>query len=208
MFSRLILLLPGYIDYKKFTNFFNDNDYIVAVDGGIEHSTLLNITPNLWIGDFDSCEIDSKDRFSHIPIEEFPTDKDYLDTELALLKAKTLNVTQCAMIGGIGGRLDHQFGLFMILMENSTLNFIHTDGHTELYSLNNCTKKTIPARNFKNLSIIPITEIKNVNITGVKWPLSNTNLHPGKGFSLSNQPIEHTIHYSQEEGLGWLILTH
>ena len=206
MYSRLVLLLPGPINYKKFNNFFTESDYIIAVDGGIEHSTSLNVTPHLWVGDFDSCKKESKQYFTHIPKEEFPTDKDYLDTELALLKAKELNLKHCAMIGGMGGRLDHQLGLFMILMANPELNFIHTDGETEMHSLNHQILREISAENYQNLSIIPITELTDVSISGVRWPLSNAHLLPGKGFSLSNKPIEKTIQYSQNSGIGWLIL--
>lgn len=207
MFSRLVLLLPGSIDYTQFNNFFNHNDYIIAVDGGIEHSLPLKIKPNLWVGDFDSCQQNSRTIFADIPTEEFSIDKDYLDTELALNKAKELNISECVMLGGIGGRLDHQMGLFMILLNYSELRFTHTDGQTCLYSLNNQTALNITAKTAKHLSIIPITELKNVSISGVKWPLDKISLLPGKGLSISNEPIRENIIYSQENGLGWLILS-
>lgn len=207
MYSRLVLLLPGPINYKKFNNFFTESDYIIAVDGGIEHSTSLNVIPKLWVGDFDSCEKKSLEDFSMIPKEEFPTDKDYLDTELALLKAKELNLYTCAMVGGIGGRLDHQFGLFMMITSHPELAFLHTNGDTTLHSLNNKTQKEIQSHGFKYLSILPITPLVDVTISSVRWPLNNVDLSPGKGFSLSNQPVASIVHYSQQDGLGWLILT-
>ncbi len=207
MFSRLILLLPGAINYAKFNHFFQKNDYIIAVDGGIEHSSQLNIEPHLWVGDFDSCKLESKTLFAHIPTEAFPTDKDFLDTELALTKAQVLNLNQCVMIGGTGGRLDHQLSLFMILVNHPDLQFIHTDGDTELYSLNHTIKRRIAVNSFKHVSIIPITTLENVSITNVKWPLNNVVLAPGKGLSISNEPTEKFIHYSQNKGLGWLVLT-
>lgn len=207
MYSRLILLLPGDIDSTRFQNFFHPNDYIIAVDGGIEHITSLNIKPNLWIGDFDSCSPESKIIHSAIPTEAFPIDKNFLDTELALSKALELNVDNCVLIGGIGGRLDHQFALFMLLNQHSSLNILHTNGRTELHSLNNHIHKNINAQYFKYLSIIPITTLENVMIDGVKWPLHNATLTTGAGLSVSNQPINNTIHYSQNNGLGWLILT-
>ena len=205
MFSRLVLLLPGTVNYAKFEHFFQKNDYIIAVDGGIEHSEPLNITPHLWVGDFDSCQ--SEMQFAHIPTEVFPTDKDLLDTEIALNKTKDLSIHNCVMIGGMGGRLDHQLSLFMLLINHPELHFVHTDGDTELYSLNNAIERTIEANSYKHVSIIPITELENVTISNVKWPLKNVLLKPGKGFSISNEPIEPYIHYSQEKGLGWLILT-
>lgn len=206
MFSRLVLLLPGMVNYTKFNHFFQKNDYIIAVDGGIEHCLSLNIEPHLWVGDFDSCKLESKTQFAHIPIEAFPTDKDFLDTELALTKAQTLNIHECVMIGGIGGRLDHQLSLFMLLTHHPKLQFIHTNGDTELYSLNHKIERMIDSDAFKYVSIIPITPLEGVSITNVKWPLHNVTLVPGKGLSVSNAPTEKTIHYSQNQGLGWLIL--
>lgn len=206
MYSRLVLLLPGTVNYEKFDHFFQENDYIIAVDGGIEHSLPLNIEPHLWVGDFDSCKLESKTQFSHIPIEAFPTDKDFLDTELALTKAQTLDINQCTMIGGIGGRLDHQLSLFMLLTHHPELHFTHTNGETELYSLNHKIQRTINADDFRYVSIIPITQLEDVSITNVKWPLHNVILAPGKGFSVSNAPTKKFIHYSQNKGLGWLVL--
>ncbi|GAA5096679.1 thiamine diphosphokinase [Wohlfahrtiimonas larvae] len=208
MFDRLILLLPGTIDYTKFKNFFQKNDYIIAVDGGIEHSSLLNIEPHLWVGDFDSCQENSQTIFAHIPTEVFPTDKDLLDTEIALNKAVSLNISDCVMIGGTGGRLDHQLSLFMILLNHPDLQIFHTDGLTELYSLNHKIQRILEAKSFKHVSIIPITTLENVSISNVKWPLHNVILKPGKGFSISNEPTERFIHYSQEQGLGWIVMTH
>lgn len=207
MFSRLVLLLPGTVNYAKFNHFFQENDYIIAVDGGIEHSLPLNIEPHLWVGDFDSCKLESKTQFAHIPTEVFPTDKDLLDTEIALNKTTDLNIHNCVMIGGMGGRLDHQLSLFMLLINRPELHFIHTNGNTELYSLNNTIERAIEADSFKHVSIIPITTLEDVSITNVKWPLHNVILKPGKGFSISNEPTEKYVHYSQTKGLGWLVLT-
>lgn len=207
MYSRLVLLLPGTVNYAKLSHFLHKDDYIIAVDGGIEHSSSLNIEPHLWVGDFDSCRAESKTEYSHIPIEAFPTDKDFLDTELALTKAQALNIHECVMIGGMGGRLDHQLSLFMLLTHHTELKFLHTNGETEMYSLNHKTERTINAENFNYVSIIPITQLEDVSIVNVKWPLHNVILPPGKGFSVSNTPTEKFIHYTQNKGLGWLVLT-
>lgn len=207
MFSRLILLLPGSIDYNQLTDFFTSKDYIIAVDGGIEHSEALNVIPNLWVGDFDSCRKESLNKYQHIPIEQHPTDKAYLDTELALSKIYDLNTNHCIILGGIGGLLDHQLGLFMLLTAHPTIHFIHTDGQTILYSLNDECHLTIPRNHYHRLSIVPITQLEGVTSQGVKWPLTNYTLPTGLGHSLSNEITGPIINYSQTKGLGWIILS-
>ncbi|OYQ75341.1 thiamine diphosphokinase [Wohlfahrtiimonas sp. G9077] len=207
MYARLILLLPGPVHYSQLNLSLNQNDYIIAVDGGIEHVKGLNVTPNLWVGDFDSCKHDDHQRYLHLNKETHPTDKDYLDTELALSKAESMNITECILIGGIGGLIDHQMGLFMLPCAHPSLKFIHTDGKTKLYSLNHACALAITQEHYHRLSIVPITTLQSVTTRGVKWPLTDATLPAGFGRSLSNQITESTLHYTQKDGIGWIILS-
>lgn len=207
MYTRLILLLPGPVNYAQLNLSLNENDYIIAVDGGIEHVKALDVTPNLWVGDFDSCQSEDQAIYQHLNKETHPTDKDYLDTELALSKAESLNITECVLIGGIGGLLDHQMGLFMLPCAHPFLSFIHTDGHTKLYSLNHACMLAIAQEHYQRLSIVPITTLQSVTTSGVKWPLTNATLPAGFGRSLSNQITDSVVNYTQNDGIGWIILS-
>lgn len=207
MYTRLILLLPGPVNYAQLNLSLTKNDYIIAVDGGIEHVKALDVTPSLWVGDFDSCQSEDQAIYQHLNQETHPTDKDYLDTELALSKAESLNITECILIGGIGGLIDHQMGLFMLPCAHPFLSFIHTDGHTKLYSLNHACTLAIAQEHYQRLSIVPITTLQSVTTSGVKWPLTNATLPAGFGRSLSNQITDSVINYTQNDGIGWIILS-
>lgn len=102
----------------------SDISCVIAADSGLdvlnslyqylkEKKININLEPSVILGDMDSvssmkaCELHSNAKFIG-----YDTDKDYTDTELALVKAKELNPTgSIVLIGGDGGRIDHLFQL-------------------------------------------------------------------------------------------------
>ena len=53
---KAIIISNGVFDnYSFFKSKVTDNDYIICADGAIKHCIGMGIVPDLWIGDFDSC---------------------------------------------------------------------------------------------------------------------------------------------------------
>lgn len=207
MSKRAVILLPGEIKAEVCAPILTADDYIIAVDGGIEQAIKLNIQPHLWIGDFDSCLPIHHDQFKHIPKETFSVDKDLLDSELAIQKAIEMNIKTIIFIGGTGGRVDHQLTLLLFPLAYPALSFQMLDGKQYLYSIkDDCTLEL--DRNFYNtVSITPLTILSGVYFSGVKWTLDNAKLMPGSGWTMSNQIVEETIHFHSKTGVGWIILS-
>ena len=65
---------------------------IICVDKGIELCKACGVVPNVLIGDFDSANQSSVEwaRAKNIPVERYPADKDFTDTQLALKRAAEL----------------------------------------------------------------------------------------------------------------------
>ncbi|MCR5319329.1 MAG: hypothetical protein K6E22_13975 [Treponema sp.] len=97
---------------------------VIAADSGLDTlegylsffgNTGLDFSPNLIIGDMDSIRDKSLlKKFSDAKVEVFPGDKDFTDTELALMKAHDLagdGESFIVLIGGNGGRADHFIGI-------------------------------------------------------------------------------------------------
>ena len=57
---------------------------VIAADAGIAHAAALSLTPELWVGDFDSVPDDLPGAFDAVPRQEFPPEKDKTDGELAV----------------------------------------------------------------------------------------------------------------------------
>src|SRR5574344_847163 len=99
-------------------------DCIIAADAGLDtlskykevYKTEIDFSPDFILGDMDSMQ--NKKLITGYPeacVEEFPCDKDYTDTELALEKACSLKKSKndfITMIGGAGGRVDHLLAIY------------------------------------------------------------------------------------------------
>jgi len=78
------------------------DDYILAADGGFSHLQKLGLTPNGIIGDFDSL--------GYVPqnAQVFPVEKDDTDAMLAVRKGLQLGYREFILYGALDGpRLDH-----------------------------------------------------------------------------------------------------
>ena len=99
-------------------------DSVIAADSGLDtlgkyHSFFRNLgldfSPDLVIGDMDSLRDKSLlEKFGGAKKDFYPHDKDFTDTELALMKARQSDVDGSpfvVLIGGNGGRADHFIGI-------------------------------------------------------------------------------------------------
>jgi thiamine pyrophosphokinase len=59
-------------------------DYIIAVDGGINTLEQINLKPHVIIGDFDSANSDNSFLALNIKTITHEPEKDFTDTELAI----------------------------------------------------------------------------------------------------------------------------
>ncbi len=98
-------------------------DYIVCADSGLEtyekyrmaFPEIICRDPDFLVGDFDSIENRNLlEKYSACRRETYSHDKDYTDTQLALMHARNEFGQDCsiAMVGGNGGRTDHFIFIF------------------------------------------------------------------------------------------------
>ena len=99
-------------NYDHIKSYLSDNDFYVFCDSGLLHKNSLSVSPDLIVGDFDSCEKPDTD----CEIIELPREKDDTDTFFAVKEALRRGFSEFLLIGMIGGRLDHSFGNLSILL--------------------------------------------------------------------------------------------
>jgi thiamine pyrophosphokinase len=101
-------------------------EYVIAADSGLEtaekyarfFSGTADFTPRNILGDFDSLtDKTALSRYPRESIGEFPSDKDWTDTELAFecsyaAAGKRGLVPYITLVGGDGGRTDHLLALY------------------------------------------------------------------------------------------------
>jgi thiamine pyrophosphokinase len=84
--KKAVLFLEGKYErwHRAFYRRLCRGRFTVAVDGGYRFFRSAGMTPDLLIGDFDSVEEEVRHVTERTELLQFPTDKDWTDTELAL----------------------------------------------------------------------------------------------------------------------------
>jgi thiamine pyrophosphokinase len=108
-----VIFAGGSIDKTIWENEQRNDWLVICADGGYCHVTELGIVPDMIIGDCDSCALSyPKD----VPHSIYPSEKDETDTELCLNWAIEQGCKEVLILGGIGGRLDHEFANINLLL--------------------------------------------------------------------------------------------
>ena len=110
--QEILFVSGGRAPSREFLLNVADGRKIFCIDKGIEICKACAVVPNFLIGDFDSAENSAVDwaREKNIPVEKYPADKDFTDTQLALNRAAEIFGEHVALLTGIfGGRFDHLY---------------------------------------------------------------------------------------------------
>ena len=189
---KVLFILNGYKDYSFPQTFFNDYDKIICVDGGYNSYSELNVgkEPDYVIGDFDSIKDKSilKMKFKKEQII-YKDNQDETDSQFAIKSILTLYPNQIKEIHFIfftsQDRIDHLL-CNILLMKQVPTNIkvkLITKGE-EMYLL---TKRLeINGMEGKTLSVIPITNVKNIRSEGLKWPYEGIDINFGFIGGISN----------------------
>ncbi|MHC5224883.1 thiamine diphosphokinase [Ignatzschineria sp. LJL83] len=206
-FKRAIFLLPGFVNFPLLKETYGDwfeDSLLIAVDKGIDKAHHFENGVHFWMGDFDSSQnltVESSLFGEKIP---YPVDKDEIDTELAISYALEKGATEILLLGGIGGRLDHQAALLFLPCQYAGVAFTHTNGEQTLTYLNAGISYEIPVMENSLVSVIALTELKGLTLHGVKWELDDFHLPLGRGLTYSNRALCEKIRVKISEGKAWL----
>ncbi len=203
-YKRVVIVANGSIIHPEFyRDFFSENDFIIAVDGGIKHLEKFKILPHLIIGDFDSIEpyMLNKYRNMGIHIREFPKDKDYTDTELALQEAKFIS-SDVTLIGAFGERMDHTIANIYLLYKARELGIRMeiVDAFHRLFLIRDGEQKVLPGDVGDIVSIIPILPSSGIVTFGLKYPLQGESIKFGYARGVSNIKTDKDAWVSVEKG--------
>lgn len=185
--TRFVVLLGGDLTATRRLRSQIQAARIIAADGGMIHAETLGVTPELWVGDFDSTSDDLAERHRDVPRHKFPAEKDKTDGEIAVDEALKLGAREIVLVGGLGGQTDHSaahLGLILKLGRRRVHAFI-TSGHEEAYPILNGTHHyDLPQGS--RFSVVPFTDLAGLDLEGVKWPLTNRSVPLGSSLTVSN----------------------
>ncbi len=161
----------------------------IAADGGIRHAASLGVTPELWVGDFDSSAPDLARDWAHVERRSHPVAKDATDGALAAEEAIARGADRLVIAGALGGeRSDHalQNLLHGAALRARGLPVLLTSGNEEAWPL-------MPGEQALDLppgslfSVLALTDLSALTLEGVSWPLLDRDVPMGGSLTLSNR---------------------
>jgi len=191
-----------------------DADLVIAADGGATWLASLGRAPDRIVGDLDSVDSATVERFEAEgrPVERHPRDKDASDTELAVEAARRAGATSIVLLGGLGGeRLDHEIANLLLLAEPAfaELDVRAVRGPTIARAVHAGRGAcAIGAAAGDVVSLLPLGgDAVGVSTEGLHWPLERGTLALGSSRGLSNVVDQVPASVSLESGVLLVIQT-
>lgn len=151
------------------------DDLIIAADAGFHHLEKMRLSPDILLGDFDTIgEIPN-----HNNIVRYPAEKDYTDTELAIIEGIKHGYDSFIICGSLGGkRLEHTIANIALAASYAKRGYdvTLTDGNYSVKPLHNGTL-SFDEKHEGFVSVFPFYgNADGVSETGLKYPLCNATL--------------------------------
>lgn len=185
-----------------------EEDYVIAVDGGLSYCGILAVEPDMIIGDFDSVSEQEKLAIEslkeQIPerIKELPVEKDDTDMLAALKHGLALGYQDFRIYAGTGGRFDHTLANIQCLLylKNHGATGYLVDGTGMMLVIQN--EAIHLNQNLEGyLSLFALgKEAKGVTIKGMKYTLENYTLTNDYPIGISNEFVGEEAIISVEDG--------
>ncbi|NFT91983.1 thiamine diphosphokinase [Clostridium botulinum] len=202
---KVMIVSGGNTPSEKLINqYVKKVDFIIAADKGGEYLLKYNIIPDLLIGDFDSMSKESLNTLKTVVKEvlKFPPEKDYTDTEMALMEAVKRGGEKIYLLGATGTRMDHTLGNIGLLLsyKKKGIYLEIIDNNNKVYLANN--KMDLNGKRGENISFHALSDIvKNFKVTGAKYNIPNgkdiTLLDPS---AICNEFLDTCINIEYDKG--------
>ncbi len=203
---RFTILLAGRVDPTPALIAAVADTRVIAADDGIRHAAALGVTPELWVGDFDSSHALPAIQATSTPRETFPTDKDQTDGELAIDAAISRGATQLLLVGALGGpRSDHAFAHLILALRFAAhgLDVELFDGYEHAWPLSANPRRFALAAGTQ-FSILKFSDLSGLSVADAKWPLADVEVPFHSILTQSNEALG-PVTVRVREGVAMLI---
>lgn len=164
---------------------------VVAADGGLALAGPLGRRVDLLVGDLDSvAEADvATARREGTRIERHPVDKDATDLELALDAAMAARADRVTVLGGGGGRVDHELSVWLLIAAEryaaAVIRAWSPRGTTDVVRPHH--PLILDGATGDVVSLLPMHgAVHAVRTTGLRYPLDGETLDAGTSRGVSN----------------------
>ena len=180
-------------------------DFIICADKGTMYAKMVDIVPDVIVGDMDSILGDDALNYykeKNVPVETYPTDKDMTDSEIAIWKAVEKGCDELVIVGATKDRLDHCIGNVLVLKKllDNNVKAVIKDENNEVRLINDKVK-LYKDEGYK-VSLLPLTqEVRGITTYGLKYALDSGTLVMGESLGVSNEFDGEVAEITIKEGL-------
>ncbi len=171
---------------------------LIACDSGCDYLAGIGIVPDVVIGDMDSITVKGLDfiKANDVPVEKYPVEKDWTDTEIAL--KKTGSDDEVILVCPLSGRIDHVIANLGLAVQyrSEGRKITVTDGITTCCPLTGEDFAEVSVSSYEGgaaVSLMPFSfdaPVTGVTTEGLYYPLTDAVLNAGSSLSFSNHPVE------------------
>ena len=202
--GRCILVCAG--DFTPVDLGVTNDDFLIAVDAGLEHLLRIDTLPDHLVGDFDSLDeayrelVDRMEEAHPESVTRLNPVKDDTDAMAAVMIGMERGYRRFYIYGGMGGRLDHTLGnlqLLTYLRERGCKGYL-MDEKTMVTVIRGETIRFHETFD-GTVSLVALSDaVPDVTIRGMKYETEHVTLVNGTTLGISNEkrsgaPAEITV---------------
>ncbi|HSM44507.1 MAG TPA: thiamine diphosphokinase [Acidimicrobiia bacterium] len=162
-------------------------DLIVAADSGYDLALRAGYAVDVLVGDMDSIQTEVIP--GHVIVERHPPDKDATDLELAIARLLVERPVRVVVVGGAGGRVDHEIATAQLLCSErwdaiDEIDWVTDRGWAHVVK----GRRIIHGDPGAVISLIPVGgPAGGVYTKGLRWDLADATMPPGTTWGVSNE---------------------
>jgi thiamine pyrophosphokinase len=161
-------------------------DLVVAADSGYEAAISLGYRVDVVVGDMDS--IITSPLPDHVIVNRHPVDKDQTDLDLAIELAIREEPGRMVIVGGTGGRHDHELATAGLICSSrwegvEEIDWISSRSRSHVVRRRRMVHGDVGA----TVTLLPVGgHVEGITTRGLQWDLSDAHLMPGSTRGVSN----------------------
>lgn len=187
---------------KSLPDNLNPPDFIICADAGVNLCVEAGFSPNVIIGDFDSCP--EPKIHNNCKKIRYPSRKDDTDSMLAIKYCIEKGFDNIIIFGGLGARIDHTLAniqaLLFAMEHGANAKLVSRDCEISMLAGGKyCFEKSDCEEYFSVFSFSPA--VTGLNLLGFEYNGSNINLSQDFPLGISNEIKCGKAYLSFENGL-------
>lgn len=160
-------------------------DLVMAADSGYDAAVSLGFAVDVLVGDLDS--ITTQPIPGHVVVERHPVDKDQTDLDLALELAMRDEPSRVVVVGGTGGRLDHELATASLICDERwsevEMDWVSSRGRAHVIR----RRRIVHGDPGATVTLLAVGgAVTGLTTRGLKWELERATFEPGSTWGVSN----------------------